>query len=372
MDEQRTILFAGGGTGGHLYPGIAVAQALVRRAPHLRPLFLCTTRAIDRTILEPTGFEFIQQPIQPPVKSIGGLLKFWRSWRDTRDLLKKLLKERNPVAALGLGGYAAGPAVKIAAEKKVPAAILNPDVIPGKANHYLLRYVRHIFCQFEATRNCLSPAHVDKMVVTGCPIRADLTPLPTRAEAAKRLGIDPKLSTLTITGASQGAQTVNDAVLESLKSAELHGWNILHLAGKDHAAAVRAEYREMNMPAVVIDFTAAMNDVWAVSDLVVARSGASTCAELTACGIPSILMPYPYHKDMHQRANAKVLADAGAAVLLDDQKDRKKNADALKPTLTGLLSDATKRAKMSAQAKSLAHADAAERVAEMLETMARG
>lgn len=370
MGDPVTILLAGGGTGGHLYPGISVAQALVKRWPNVRPAFLCTTRPIDTTILKPTGFEFITQPIQPPVKSVGGLLTFWKSWRDTKDQVRQIIRERKPAAVLGLGGYAAGPAVKWCSEKKIPAAILNPDVIPGKANHYLLKYIKYICCQFEATRGCLSHAHHDKMVVTGCPIREGIAPLPDRADAARRLGLDPKLSTLTVTGASQGAQTVNEAVLESLKSIKLQGWNVLHLAGKDHAQAVRAEYRQLGIPAIVIDFIADMQDVWAVSDLVVSRSGASTCAELTACGIPAIFMPYPFHKDMHQRANAKVLVDANAAMLLDDQKDRKKNAAQLQPMLTALLSDAMKRRSIAENARKLAHLDAAERVAEIVAKLA--
>ncbi len=369
-DDARTILFAGGGTGGHLYPGVSVAQALVKAVPNARPLFLCTTRPIDRTILEPTGFQFIEQPILPLVKSIGGLLAFLRSWRETMDLLKTVLREHNPVAVLGLGGYAAGPAVKVCGGQHVPAAILNPDVIPGKANTLLLRYVDKVCCQFEATREHLTLGHQNKMVVTGCPIRDDLTPLPPREQACKRIGVDPRLQTLMITGASQGAQTVNDAVIESLKSIKLQGWNILHLAGKDHAAKVRAEYRELNIPAIVIDFTPAMADVWAVSDLVVCRSGASTCAELTACGKPAILMPYPFHKDMHQRANAKVLADAGAAVLLDDDKDRKKNAARLRPILEKLLYDAPQRADMATRASTLGRLDAADAVVRYLREIA--
>ncbi|MBC7785048.1 MAG: UDP-N-acetylglucosamine--N-acetylmuramyl-(pentapeptide) pyrophosphoryl-undecaprenol N-acetylglucosamine transferase [Burkholderiales bacterium] len=207
------------------------------------------------------------------------------------------------------------------------------------------------------------------MAVTGCPIRSDLVTLPSRSEAAARLGIDANQNTLTVTGASQGAQTVNEAVLESLKSIQLQGWNILHLAGKDHALTVRAEYRELGIAAVVIDFTPAMNDVWAVSDLVISRSGASSCAELTSSGIASILMPYPFHKDMHQRANAQVLADAGAAMMIDDQKDRKKNAATLKPILTNLLSDANRRRDMAAKARALSHPDAAEQVAGIIRSM---
>src|SRR5580704_17785909 len=119
----------------------------------------------------------------------------------------------------------------------------------------------------------------------------------------------------------------------------LNGWQILHLAGREHGEAVRSGYREKNIAARVIDFTPDMADIWAVADLAISRSGASSCAELTACGVPSILMPYPFHKDLHQRANAKVLADAGASVLIDDEKDRKKNSVKLKPILESLFAD---------------------------------
>jgi UDP-N-acetylglucosamine--N-acetylmuramyl-(pentapeptide) pyrophosphoryl-undecaprenol N-acetylglucosamine transferase len=370
MADSMTIFLAGGGTGGHLYPGISVAQALKTILPEAHPIFLCTEREIDRTILEPTRFEFVPQPIVPPVRTIGGLLKFWSSWRATKDILRKLFKERRPAAVLGLGGYAAGVAVKMAAHRKIPAAILNPDVIPGKANLYLLRYVQAVCCQFESTRLHLPPPHETKMRLTGCPIREEMRSPPPRADAAKRLGLDPMLQTLVITGASQGAQTVNDAAIASLAAIQLRGWQILHLSGKDHAAKVREGYRDAGLTAAVIDFTPAMADVWAVADLAISRAGASSCAELTACGVPSILMPYPFHKDMHQRANAKVLVEAGAAILVDDQKDRAKNVEKLRPAMESLLYDVPKRKAMSTAAKALGKPDAAENVAQVVKEIA--
>jgi UDP-N-acetylglucosamine--N-acetylmuramyl-(pentapeptide) pyrophosphoryl-undecaprenol N-acetylglucosamine transferase len=363
---EPTILFAGGGTGGHLFPGIAVAQALVRRNRSIRPLFLCTARSIDATILEPTGFERVEQPIVPPTRSVGGLLKFWRTWRETREVVQGVLAGRKPAAVLGLGGYAAGVGTRLSAKAGIPAAILNPDVIPGKANRYLAGYARVICCQFDQTAEHVPAAVRPKLRTTGCPIRADLLSLPARESAAGRLGIDPSVLTLVVTGASQGALTVNEAMLEALKSVRLQGWQIVHLTGKDHADAVRQEYRTLGIDARIIDFTDRMADVWAVADLCVSRSGASTCAELTAAAVPSILMPYPFHKDMHQRANARVLADAGAAELVDDQRDRRRNAEMLRPVLEKLLYDAAARSSMSEKARALGRPHAAERVADEL------
>jgi UDP-N-acetylglucosamine--N-acetylmuramyl-(pentapeptide) pyrophosphoryl-undecaprenol N-acetylglucosamine transferase len=378
MAEPITILFAGGGTGGHLFPGIAVAESLRRLLPEAKPLFLCTQREIDKVILGPTGFEFLPQPIVPPVTTVAGLLKFWKSWRETKDLVRKVLRERRPAVALGLGGYAAGVAIREAAGKKVPCALVNPDVIPGKANQFLLKRVRAVCCQFEATADHISSAEKAKVRVTGCPIRCDIRNLPPRSQAAARLSLDPKLLTLVVTGASLGAQTVNEAVITMLGGVTLRGWQVLHLSGRDHADAVRAGYRELAdrgtaLPVRIIDFTPAMADIWSVADLAISRSGASSCAELTATGVPSVLMPYPFHKDMHQRLNATVLADAGAAVLMDDEKDRRKNADKLRGIIEPLLYDAEKRRAMSEAAKKIGKPDAADNVARvMMELMPAG
>lgn len=349
-----------------MYPGIAVAEAFRLVAPHVKPLFVCTTREIDRVILEPTGFEFIPQPIIPWKKSIGGTLRFAKSFGETWDLLRKLLKERKPAAALGLGGYAAGLALKLAARKGIPTALLNPDVIPGEANRLLIKQAQAVCCQFDQTAEHVHASQRAKLRVTGCPIRSDICNRPAREQAAGRLGLGPRLNTLVVTGASLGAQTVNEAVLAMLGGMTLHGWQILHLSGREHAPAVRAGYRDLSVPAVVIDFTPAMADVWAVADLAISRSGASSCAELTACAVPSILFPYPFHKDLHQRANAAVLADAGAAILLDDEKDRRRNAQKLRPAVESLLYDADRRRVMSDAAKRLGKPQAADNVAQVI------
>jgi UDP-N-acetylglucosamine--N-acetylmuramyl-(pentapeptide) pyrophosphoryl-undecaprenol N-acetylglucosamine transferase len=375
--DQLTIFLAGGGTGGHLYPGIAVAEALRVVLPGAKLVFLCTSKEIDRVILEPTGFEFVPQPILPLPKltSVGDLLRFWRGWRETKDLVRDLIRDRKPAAVLGLGGYAAGVAVKVASLKKIPTAILNPDLIPGRANQYLLQYVQAVCAQFPETTGQVPANQREKIKLTGCPIRDDIRKLAEardidvnsgRADARSRLGLDPRTNTLVITGASLGAKTINEAVLEMLKGVTLRGWQILHLSGRDHADGVRAGYRELSLQARVIDFTPDMADIWAVADLALSRSGASSCAELTACGVPSILMPYPFHKDMHQRANAKALADAGAAILVDDEKDRRKNAEKLRPALESVLYDAPKRQAMAAAARKIGHPDASSLVAQVV------
>jgi UDP-N-acetylglucosamine--N-acetylmuramyl-(pentapeptide) pyrophosphoryl-undecaprenol N-acetylglucosamine transferase len=366
MAEQKTIVLAGGGTGGHLYPGVAVAEALRQRMPDVRLLFLTTSREIDRVILAPTGFETIVQPIVPPARTVAGLLKFWRSWRETKDLLRAMFKRERVVAAIGLGGYGAGVAVRMASSRKIPSALLNPDVIPGKANQFLMPRVQAVCCQFEQTSEYVNAADRKKLRITGCPIRAELRQLPSRESATARLSLEPMLRTLVITGASLGAQTVNEAAVKMLAGMTLDGWQVLHMAGRDHAETVRAAYREAAISARVIDFTPAMGDVWAAADLAISRSGASSCAELTACGVPSVLMPYPFHRDMHQRLNAKVLTAAGAALKVDDEKDANRNATKLRPIVEPLLHDGDRRRVMSEAARRIGKSDAADRVADVI------
>jgi len=366
MSQPLTIFLAGGGTGGHLYPGIAIAEAIKSRVPDARLVFLCTTREIDQVILKPTGFESIQQPIVPPRQSISGLLRFFPTWFETKELVRRVLAEHKPAAVIGLGGYAAGVAVKLGAQAGIYTLLLNQDVVPGRANVYLLPYVQAICCQFPASAEAIKPIYRSKIRVTGCPIRRDIRDLPPRAEAAGRLGIDPALNTLVITGASLGAQTVNEAALAVFKGLTMNGWQVLHLSGRDHADAVRAGYRELEVSTRVVDFTPAMADVWSVADLAISRSGASSCAELTACGVPSILMPYPFHKDLHQRKNAEVLVAAGAAILLDDERDARRNSEKLRPAIEPLLHDAARRKAMSDAARGIGRADAADTIAQLV------
>jgi UDP-N-acetylglucosamine--N-acetylmuramyl-(pentapeptide) pyrophosphoryl-undecaprenol N-acetylglucosamine transferase len=363
--SEPIIFFAGGGTGGHLYPGVAVAEALRKILPQARSVFLTTSRPIDQVILKPTGFDSITQPIVPPQRSISGLLRFWRSWRQTHDLVRTLLKDLRPALVLGLGGYAAGVAVKLASKRKIPTTLMNPDVIPGKANQYLLPRVQKAFCQFEQTVQHVPAGERSKLVVTGCPIRADLQHLPERAAAMAKWSLNPELKTLVVTGASQGAKTVNEAVVEVFGTFRPAGWQVLHLAGQDHGEAVAGAYQKMTdpIPHRVIPFTSNMADVWAIADLAVSRSGASSCAELTACGVPSILLPYPFHKDMHQRLNAQALQERGAAELLDDQRDAKANAQKMQPILQTLMTDESRRRGMASAAKNMGHPGAADAVA---------
>lgn len=366
------IVMAGGGTGGHLYPGLAVAEALravLGEAVEL--IWAATPRPVDQRLLGKFGGAYVQQPVQPLVKSVGRLWGFWRGWSQSCAYWRAEFAGRRPDAVVALGGYAAGPAAYVASKLGVPVVLLNPDALPGLANRFLLKRADVVVTQWALGASYQAVLRGRAMPL-GCPIRADLLNR-SREEAASRLGVDAARRTLVVTGASLGAKTINDAMLKLLEDAEfripfeasLAGWQVIHLAGAEQAGEVKAAYaKHAGVRVKVLDYCDDMASVWALADLAIARAGASTCAELTACGVPSILLPYPYHRDMHQRANAQELARGGAAVIVDDAKDAAANAEAVKKALQPLLYDDEVRHRMAEAARVIGKPEAAANIAQ--------
>lgn len=369
MTDQAGIradyLFAGGGTGGHLFPGLAVAAALRDLAPESEVTFFTTDRPLDRQLVGPTGFGQVIQPVRPFTLQPLRLPGFWLAWRKSVAAATAWLRQRRPRAVLGLGGYAAGPPVVAAHRLGIPTAILNPDAIPGRANRHLARYADLVVLQWDISRTHFPAA--TRCEVLGCPIRSEFAGA-DGAEGRRRLGLDHRRPVLLVTGASQGARTVNQAVIRvwpEFRAAHPE-WQLLHLSGAADEAPVRAAFA--SQPGThVISFTSEMWLALAAADVVVSRAGASTLAELTALGRPAILLPYPYHRDRHQHANAAVLAVAGAALVLEDQLAAEANAGPLRAALEHL-ADRGRRAAMAQAAAGLGKIAAARGVAERLLT----
>ena len=368
-NAPKSFIFAGGGSGGHLFPGLAVASALQKIDPNSHILFLATERPIDSQILEPTGFKYIPQPIKPipSLKKPTEIWNFLRSWHQTVRLCRHLMLENPPHAVLGLGGFASGPALMVASKQLIPTALLNPDAVPGRANRFGRRFSQKIFLQWESSRPHFGPdAH--KCTVTGCPIRDIFAQINNdKPLARKELGLNPQKRTLVIMGGSQGGRNVNQATVECLTNGKLalNHWQILHLTGnKDKTYAIE-KYRAASITAQVWEFTEKMDKVLQAADLIIARAGASSLAEITIAGVPSILIPYPYHKDQHQRRNAEVLAQVDAAQIVTDECDRIKTAQNLVKILPECLDQKVLLA-MSKAAKSLGKDQAAAVIAQEL------
>lgn len=281
-------------------------------------------------------------------------------------MARDFIRKHRPAVVLGLGGYAAGPAVAVAHKLGIPTAILNPDAVPGRANRYLAKRVDRVFCQWDVTLKFMPRPDVCRVV--GSPVRPGLDRL-DKAECRRALNLDETRPLLLITGASLGAATINDAApaaLESVADRIPEDWQVVHQTGsKTFSREVKGSVLE-RFSYQTVEFIDRMDFAIAAADLVVCRAGASTLAELTAIGRPGILMPYPFHRDQHQRHNGQVLVDAGAAVMITDTREVAANVAQLTGPLLQLMTDPSKRAAMSAAAKSIGKPGAADAVVDEL------
>jgi len=356
--------FAGGGTGGHLYPAIAIADAIRRHVPDARFVFFGTQRPIDDRILSRVDCDIVRQTL-PALSSMP-----WR-WpsiylglRRSAGLCRTRFELDPPAVVIGTGGMASVPAVREAHRLGIPTAILNPDALPGRANRHLAGIADVVFAQWEDTVDHY-PRGTDVRVL-GCPIRPGFDRTLRESGIARfELRLDRK--TLLVTGASQGARSINEAVVANLDLVELlPDWQILHLTGEKDHPDTAAAYRTRSIAAVVIPYTDYMADALSAADLVISRAGASTLAEITAVGRPSILMPYPYHRDQHQLANAKCLARVSAARIVHDAIDPAINGPALRSVLEELLIGDVAREVMASAARSIGRGNAAADIAEQV------
>lgn len=357
-------IFAGGGTGGHLYPGLAVAGEVARLRPDARVVFVCSNRLIDRRVLDPTPWAFVPQPVRPLPRRPWQVPGFLRAWWASRRLGRDLLRDLNPVAVLGLGGFAAGPLVREAAARSIPTGLLNPDAVVGKANRYLARFADVVFAQFESIADELPEGLGGKVRAVGCPVRPGLTE-GRRSEAVEHFGLWTDRRTLLVLGGSLGAASINAAVVRLGGDLDALGdrWQLLHVTGPSKDGPPAGGGR---MHVVRREYVERMDLAYAAADLALCRGGASTIAELAATGTPAVVLPYPHHADRQQWRNAEALEKRGAAVIVPDAADPGANAETLRTELVAILRDEARLETMQAAADTGGHADAASRVAEWL------
>ncbi len=368
------FVFAGGGTGGHLLPGLAVAKELQANCPQVKIHFLVTQRQIDEQILNQAGYSYTQQMVEPFSLRPWGFLTFsFGLLGSIRDAAKTLAILR-PTAVLGMGGFASAPAARVASKLKIPLALLNPDAQPGLANKWLAKRAAKIFVQWPTTAQSLTTRTNAELLVTGCPVRKHIFSA-TRQEGIERFALDADKKVLLVPGGSQGAMNVNRTVIELLGQLDKlsDSWQILHLTGPDKLEPVQRGYEEAatQINHKLLDFTSAMPQALGAADVVLSRAGASSLAEFTAKRLPAVLMPYPYGRNQHQTANARCLADVGAAVIVPDKCDAKANAAAVGNVLLDLMKSPQKLAAMSKAYEPLFKANAAGQIAQELLNLAR-
>lgn len=375
------LLIAGGGTGGHLYPGIAIVEEVLARDASSEATFVGTARGIEARVVPKLGYPLDLIDVSG-LKTVGikgmlrGLLRLPRALWQSRAILKA----RKPDVVIGVGGYASGPVLLMARLRGIPTAILEQNSIPGLTNKILGKICRAVFLAFDETRKFF-PAK--KIVMTGNPIRKGIRQALTlqgdRVDASKdplTLGggrsPESKVPHVFAFGGSQGAVALNKVVADAVAvlAARKTPVTIVHQTGERSFEDTCARYEKAGITADVRAFIENMAREYHRADLVIARAGATTIAELAVVGRPAILVPFPFAADDHQTVNARELADAGAAILAPQDS---LTAEHLADAIADIAFDADTRARMGSAMKKLGRPDAAAAVANWCEAAtARG
>ncbi len=366
--QARTIIFAGGGSGGHIHPGVAIAEQARLIDSSIGIRFIVKDQALDKAILDAGGWEHSGIDAAPFVKSPKGLIRLARRWGTCFRMARTIIREHHAegdVRVVAMGGYVAAPVAQAAKAEKAPVTLVNLDAVPGMANRWIAK---------RAT-TCMTAAAIPTKFGW-----APITPIVRQAavadadqmECKRRMGVDPLRPMLLITGASQGARSINlllMAMAEQMPEV-FQGWTIVHQVGPSSGDGgepdVAGAYRLAGIDARVIETIDRMGDAWGACDLAVSRSGAGSVGEIWANAVPALLMPFPYHRDQHQRLNAAPLIDCGGVAMVEDRIDPARNLQEAGAELIGLLCDQDRRDAMRAGLRSLPPAAGARAVAESL------
>ncbi len=350
------LLIAGGGTGGHVFPAIAVAQEWLRRGASRAVLLVGTERGLEKKLAPQAGLP-LETIRAAGLKGIGGMKLARNAARLGPALLDSLgiVRRHKFAAALGVGGYASGPMMLAAALARVPTVIFEPNAEPGFTNRVLARMVTGIAAAHESTAQRWSA----KAVVTGCPVRREFFAVAPRAGTARPMS-------LLVTGGSQGSLAINRAFVDAmdLLAKRKDELSIVHQTGERDYDAVRTAYARREFRAEVLPFIGNMAERFAQADLLVCRSGAITVAEVTAAGRAAILVPFAAATDSHQLRNAEALVRQGAARLIPQAE---LTAERLAGEVFRLLEAPEERRAMEQRARALARPRAAEEIVDLIE-----
>jgi UDP-N-acetylglucosamine--N-acetylmuramyl-(pentapeptide) pyrophosphoryl-undecaprenol N-acetylglucosamine transferase len=341
------VIVAGGGTGGHLFPGIAVVEELRRRQSTIDVLFVGTGRGLEARVLPARGERLELINIRPlkgrsPVELMHSVSLLPRAFGEAVRIVRKY----RPDLVVGLGGYASGPLLTAASVLKVPTALLEQNIHVGMTNRLLAPAVGRAYLTHEETSRHFGAARAR---VCGNPVRREFVEA-ARIAAADPEGVEARSRNVLVLGGSQGARSLNRVVPGALAGAGLagHGVRVVHQTGEAMLEEVRGCYRDAGVEAEVLPFIDDMARAYRVASVVIARAGATTLAELCAVGRPSILIPYPYAADDHQARNALALEKEGAALVV---RDEELDADDFGRTVGELLADADRRRCMAEAAR---------------------
>ncbi len=348
------VILTTGGTGGHVFPALAVAEELKKQVPDVEILFMGGRYGLEQHWVRDAGLEFVGLPVQgimgKGLRSISAIVAIALSITEAWNIIR----EFKPHVVTGFGGYASFAGVLSAILHGCPTVIHEQNAVPGAANKILGKFVSKI-CLTVPDTNQKFPAK--KTVITGNPVRREIVNLPKKIFSTQKRN-------LLIMGGSQGANSINNAVIEHLQEFKEAGLNIWHQTGKTDYVTVREAYITAGIPnAKVVPFVDDMAAAYSWADLAVCRSGASTVAELAMSGTPSILVPFPSATHNHQQHNAEYLAEGGAAIIVEDKALMK---DSFAKIVTGIINEKEQLESMHQAALALKTEDAAAKIAETM------
>jgi len=357
---KRCVAFAGGGSGGHLYPALAIAEKLHATDADIDVVFWGSGRDLERRIVTPSGYRYAVVSSSPlPSLRRNPITFAWRNIQGVRSA-RKLIRTQRPAVVVGCGGFASAPGVLAAALSRIPIVLLEQNSYPGRATKFLSRFATTICLSFAESRGYLPTR--SNCRVTGNPVREAIAELADQQHERSK--------TLLVLGGSQGARGLNESVPVAVARIgdRLDGWRIVHQAGAEHVETVRLAYRQSGVPATVEPFFDDMPALYRETSLVISRAGATTLAELACAGIPAILVPYPHAADRHQHHNAATFVEAGAAVCVEESPDSAATAASVANALARFLGDDGQRQSACEAMHKLARPDAANAIYTEIQT----
>ncbi len=366
---NQTILFAGGGSGGHIYPNLAVLERL-REAEAAKggvsAHFLVSNRAVDARIVTKENLPYTALPALPLVMRAKALWAFYRAYKLSEQVVLDVIAKTNASAMVATGGFVSGPAVTAAQRAGVPVALLNLDAVPGRANKFAANKATEVFTTYNTSQ-------LRRAQRIGMPLRRSVIGTMPREKARWDLGLRPDLDTILVFAGSQGSGSINRMMMELCTRAQhrkaLEGWQVIHLTGPDDQEAVQKAYNDAGVRGIAYAYCNKMGAVWSAATVAISRAGAGSVFEAWANAVPTVFMPYPYHKDEHQKLNAEPLVSAGAALLQRDLIDPIENVNQLAGPLKALLANEERLEKMRQIMRDTRPPDGAAVVADWLTTM---
>lgn len=363
--NNKHYLVSGGGTGGHIFPALSIANEIRRRYPEAEILFVGAEGRMEMERVPAAGYEIKGLPVcgfdrKHLLRNVKVLFKLWKSIR----LAKKILKDFKPDIAIGVGGYASGPMLKAAQKKGIPTLLQEQNSYAGVTNKLLAKNAKCICVAYEGMERFFPE---DKIVLTGNPVRRNLLECnATQEEARKAMGIDPEKATILIIGGSLGARTVNESIIGGLKKlgAAADDVQVVWQTGKFYDQQCKEALAKSGVKNVIqMPFISNMDMAYRATDLVISRAGASSISELQLLGKPSILVPSPNVAEDHQTKNALALANRDAAIMVTDAEAPEKLVDAMLATVN----DEDKLHSLSANVLRMALLNSAERIVDEVE-----